>query len=198
MEKNPFSSYLKLPFLADFWYVIAKSDFGYLFITHSATSYGAAGRKNKHWFLPMLLCYVQEIWAPAMFLMLWLNLGLGNSIQGWISTVGFTEKRYVEHTLVWRKNARLCVLSTFRENGNIVLTFGHLFWFKMVHHRDLGKVCHQCGLSRTVLSTFQIRMVTKFPIVHCFLRLFSQFEIKSLSIAVFSLRKCCETNFVKV
>ena len=41
-------------------------------------------------------------------------------------------------------------------------------------------------------------MVTKFPIVHCFLRLFSQFEIKSLSIAVFSLRKCCETNLVKV
>ena len=41
-------------------------------------------------------------------------------------------------------------------------------------------------------------MVTKFPIVHCFLRLFSQFDIKSLSIAVFSLRKCCETNLVKV
>ena len=41
-------------------------------------------------------------------------------------------------------------------------------------------------------------MVTKFPIVHCFLRLFSQFDIKSLSIAVFSLRKCCETNVVKV
>ena len=57
-------------------------------------------------------------------------------------------------------------------------------------HCYLGKVCHQW--TRTVLSDDSMNQ--KFHIAHCFLRLFSQFEIKSLSIAVFSMRKCCETN----
>ena len=55
-------------------------------------------------------------------------------------------------------------------------------------HCYLGKVCHQW--TRTVLSDDSMNQ--KFHIAHCFLRLFSQFEIKSLSIAVFSMRKCCD------